>query len=298
MALVKRRQLWQLYGKSNSRAGAVTYLTPLLPAQAVPSVPRAQGALHLVAKRRAAASVIADLRTEGSLKALFPRVRGEPLQAVFLNTAGGLTGGDEMRMDVTAQTGAHVVLSSQAAERVYRAQPGQTAQMSVNLRVGAGGRIDWMPQETIMFDAARLERRMTVDLAPDATVMLVEPLIFGRAAMGEVVHDLHFVDHWRVRRDGVLVFADAVRFAGDADAHLARNAIAGGAGALASVLLAGPQAAQFAQMDLPDNIGVSLIADDVLLVRMTAVDGFALRRDLVPIVEALTAAPIPRVWRL
>ena len=252
----------------------------------------------LAAKRRGAETVIADLRQQGSLKALFPRVRGDALQAVFLNTAGGLTGGDAMRIDVTAGQGAHVVLSSQAAERAYRAQPGQTARMEVTLDVGPGGRIDWLPQETILFDAAALNRKLTVHLAADATALLVEPVIFGRTAMGEVVHDLHFTDQWRVSRDGALVFADAVRMTGDADALLARKAIADGAGAMATLLLASPKAAAFADLDLPENCGASLIADDLLLVRLLAADGFALRRALVPLVEVLSAAPIPRVWRL
>lgn len=276
----------------------ITCLSPLSPAQAVPPPPRADGTLRLVAKRRKKESVIADLRQAGSLKALFPRVRGDALQAVFLNTAGGLTGGDVMRIDVAAGQGAHVVLSSQAAERAYRAHPGETAKMNVDLSVAAAGRIDWLPQETILFDAARLDRRLNVALVADATALLVEPVIFGRAAMGEVVHDLHFTDHWRVSRDGRLTFADSVRLTGDADALLARHAIAGGAGAMATVLLASPAAAGFADIELPAGAGASLIADDLLLIRLLARDGYTMRQNLIPLVEALSAAPIPRVWRL
>lgn len=265
----------------------------------MPAGPRAQGALGLTAKRRGAQTVIADLRQEGSLKALFPRVRGDALDAVFLNTAGGLTGGDQMRMDVTAQTGAHITLSSQAAERGYRAHPGQIAQSRVNLTVGAGGRIDWIPQETILFESAALDRQMHVHLADDATALIVEPVIFGRPAMGEDVRNLHFTDQWRIWRNERLVFADAVRLIGDAKRHLMRRAIADGAGAMATVLLAGPEAESCAQnLDLPDTCGASLIADDLLLVRLLAEDGFALRRILIPLIEALSPAPIPRVWRL
>lgn len=265
----------------------------------MPLSPRARGALRLIAKRRGKASVIADLRQEGSLKALFPQVRGDALDAVFLNTAGGLTGGDHMQMDVTANAGAHIVLSSQAAERAYRAQPHQIARTEVSINVASGGRVDWLPQETILFDQAALDRRLTVRLATDATALVVEPIIFGRVAMGEVVRTLHLTDQWRVWRDGALVFADAVRLIGDAQALMQQRAIAGGAGAMATVLLASPQAAAFAQLlDLPDTSGASLIADDLLLVRLLAADGFTLRRQLIPVVEALSAAPIPRVWRL
>lgn len=265
----------------------------------MPLAPRARGALRLVAKRREEATVIADLRQEGSLKALFPSVRGDALDAVFLNTAGGLTGGDQMQIDLTANPGAHVVVSSQAAERAYRAELGQVAQTDVSLEVASGGRIDWLPQETILFDHAALDRRLNVRLAPDATALVVEPIIFGRVAMGEVVETLHLTDQWRVWRGGRLIFADAVRLVGDAKALMQKPAIAGGAGAIATVLLASPQAAAFAQaLDLPVTSGASLIADDLLLVRLLAADGFELRRQLIPVVEALSTAPIPRVWRL
>lgn len=261
--------------------------------------PRARGALRLQAKRRGDQTVIADLRQEGSLKALFPKVRGNALDTVFLNTAGGLTGGDRMQIDVAAQAGAHVVLSSQAAERAYRAQPGQIAQSNVTLDVGPGGRVDWLPQETILFDRAALERRLNVRLAPDASVVLVEPIIFGRVAMGETVEHLHLTDHWRIWREDALVFADAVRLIGDAKALMQKTAIAGGAGALATVVFASPQAAAFAdRLALGGASGASLIADDILLVRILANDGFALRKQLIPVVEALSTTPIPRVWRL
>ncbi|PRY79456.1 urease accessory protein [Yoonia maritima] len=233
------------------------------------------------------------------MKALFPRVHSAALDAVFLNTAGGLTGGDHMQFDVTADENAHITLSSQAAERAYRAHPGQVARSNVTLRAASGARIDWLPQETILFESAALDRQMNIYLAIGAAALIVEPIIFGRVAMGEVVRTVHFTDQWRVWRDGRLVFADAVRIIGDAQAQMARAAIADGAGAMATVLLAGAQAEALARsLTLPETSGASLIADDLLLVRLLAEDGFALRCQLIPVVEALSTAPIPRVWRL
>ncbi|WP_394179521.1 urease accessory protein UreD [Yoonia maritima] len=285
--------------RSNVRGHPITYAAEIKVTDAAPLAPRAKGVLHLAAKRRGPDTVISDLRQEGSLKALFPRVRGDALDAVFLNTAGGLTGGDHMRFDVSAEHDAHIVLSSQAAERAYRAHPGQIARSEVTLDVASGGRIDWLPQETILYENAALDRRMNVQLASDATALIVEPIIFGRVAMGEVVRTVHFADQWRVWRNGRLVFADAVRLIGDAQAQMARVAIAGGAGAMATVLLAGAQVEALARsLTLPETSGASLIADDLLLVRLLAEDGFALRRQLIPVVEALSTAPIPRVWRL
>ncbi|WP_342076579.1 urease accessory protein UreD [Yoonia sp. SS1-5] len=280
----------------DAKAAAITYAAPINVSPAL--APRAQGQLHLVAKRRGAETVIGDLRQDGSLKALFPRSKGASLDAVFLNTAGGLTGGDQMTIAVEAAEGAHVTLSSQAAERAYRAQPEQVARADVTLTAGPGARVDWLPQETIIFDGAALDRTVHVNLAPDATALIVEPIIFGRVAMGETVHSLHFTDHWRVHRAGDLVFADAVRLVGDANSLLQRKAVAAGAGAMATVLLAGPQAAGFAEMPLPADAGASLIADDLLLIRLLAADSFMLRRVLIPLIEQVSAAPIPRVWRL
>lgn len=261
--------------------------------------PRAEGKLRLVGKRRGPDTVISTLRQEGSLKALFPKVRGAALDTVFLNTAGGLTGGDQMEIDVTAQDQAHVIVSSQAAERAYRAQTGQVAQTQVRLDVADGGRVDWLPQETILFDHAALNRRMDVTLHGSASVLLVEPVIFGRLAMGEVVRQLYFMDHWRVRRDGALIFADAIRMVCDAKELLARNSVGQSAGAMATILLAGPTAAACAgDIQLTGNSGCSLIADDLLLVRLLAQDGFDLRKQMIPVVAALATAPMPRVWRL
>ncbi len=264
-----------------------------------PVPPRARGALGLKAKRRGAETVIADLRQEGSLKALFPKVRGDALDAVFLNTAGGLTGGDHMSMTVEADADAHVVLSSQAAERAYRAQSGETAHVDVTLRICPGGRIDWIPQETILFDQSALRRKIDVHLADQSTVLLVEPVVFGRHAMGEDVRSVSLQDQWRIWRGQELVLADAIRLVGDAKELMARHAIGLGAGAMATVLLADPSAqTRLSQLPLSGASGASLIAEDLLLVRLLAADGFALRQQLIPVIEALADVPLPRVWKL
>ncbi|MFQ1699578.1 urease accessory protein UreD [Loktanella agnita] len=242
--------------------------------------------------------MISSLRQQGSLKALFPHRGRDMLDAVFLNTAGGLTGGDVMEISVAAEEGTSVSVSSQAAERAYRAQPGPAAQMNVRLQVGKAARAHWLPQETILFDGAALDRRLHVDLAPDARALIVEPLIFGRAAMGETLQNLHFTDQWRVRRDAQLVFADAVRITDATLARMQSAALTSGAIAMATILLAAPDAAAFASVDLPPEAGISLISDDLLLVRMLAADSFILRKTLVPLVETLSQSPIPRVWRL
>lgn len=277
----------------------LTLLTDILSSRHQPPPQRAQGALFVSAK---GGNRLAGLRQQGSLKALFPRVPvGAPLEAVFLNTSGGLTGGDRMRIGVEANAGSLLVVSSQAAERIYRAPPGPSAQVDVSVTVGAASRIDWLPQETILFDGGAVTRRMTIDMAADATALIVEPVILGRAAMGETVREARFRDRWTLRRGGRIVFADALRLEGDLAALMDRRAIADRARAWASVLFAAPQAETLVEQIrkmLPASAGVSLIRDGVMFARILAPDGFDLRRVLIPVVERLSGAALPKVWRL
>lgn len=266
-----------------------------------PEPQRARGEVLLTVRQAAGRSRLLDFRQQGSLKALFPRPAGEALEAVLLNTAGGLTGGDRMRCEARAQAGARLVLSTQAAERGYRAIGEATARVETRLAVEDGARIDWLPQETILFDGARLERRLSVEVAGRGSALLVEPLLFGRLARGEEVRSGLFADRWEVRRDGRLVFADRFRIVGDMAGTLDAMPVAGGARAMASLLLVAPGAeAQLAPLRamLPPTAGASLLEEGVLLARCLATDGFALRQALGPIITALSGRALPKVWRL
>ncbi|TCM85734.1 urease accessory protein UreD [Rhodovulum steppense] len=261
--------------------------------------PRAQGLVRLSAKPGLHGTAIAGLRQSGAFKALFPRPRDGALDAILVNTAGGITGGDRFEADLQAQPGSHLRVTTQAAERAYRAQPGERGRVTNRLNVAAGARLDWLPQETILFDGAALDRRLVADLAPGARLLLVEPLVFGRAAMGEVLHAVSFRDRIEIRRAGVPLYLDALRLEGDLAAHLARPAVAFGAGAMASLILVAPEAeAHLAPLRalMPATGGVSLIGADLLALRLLAPDSFALRRVLVPVLGRLTDDALPRSW--
>jgi urease accessory protein len=263
--------------------------------------PRAVGEARLSVRVAAGRTRIEGLRLAGSMKILFPHGAGDPLEAVTLNTAGGLTGGDRMRITVEAGAGTHLVVTSQAAERAYRAQAGQVARVDLRLVAGPGARLDWLPQETILYDGAALARRMRVDLAGDARFMAVETLILGRAAMGERVGALAFSDRWDIRRDGVLVMADAVRIAGDAAALMARAGAAGAAGAVATLVMVAPDAERHLpgmRAALGGAGGASLVRPGVVMARAVAPDSYMLRKALVPAIEGMAGASLPRVWRL
>lgn len=267
--------------------------------------PRARGQVRLsskaMARGSATASVLDDLRQQGSLKALFPRSRGNALDAVLLNTGGGVTGGDRFDIAATAGADTHLVLTTQAAERAYRAQPDETGRIRNRLTVQPGARLDWLPQETILFDGAAIDRRLAVDLHGDARLLLVEPLVFGRHAMGETLRHGRLADRIDIRRDGALLFADRTALQGDITAHLARPAVADGAGAMATVLYAAPDAERVlavARETLPPEGGVSLIREGLLFARLLARDGFTLRQHLLPLIACLSTTPLPRTWTI
>ena len=244
-------------------------------------------------------STLDMLHQAGASRALFPGRGGAAVQAITINTAGGITGGDRFSLHLTAGAGSALRVATQAAERIYRAEAGETAHVDTRASVAAGARLDWLPQETIVYDGAALRRSLRIELAADARLLLVEPLVFGRAAMGETLRAVDLRDRIEVTRGGLPLYLDAFALGGDATAHLARRGIAGGAGAMASLVLVAPDAeSHLAPLRalMPITGGVSLIRPDVLVLRLLGRDAFDLRRALVPALTRLTGNALPRSW--
>lgn len=259
--------------------------------------PRAEGEGRIAVAPGRGGTRLARLHQRGSAKILCPRHEGPGFEAVLLNTAGGLAGGDRFKWAAEAGAGARLTLATQAAERAYRAQPSETAMVETRLALEAGARIDWLPQETILFDGAALARRLEVDMAPDATLLAVEPVVFGRTAMGETVRRAAFADRWRIRRGGALLHAEALRLEGPVADILARPAVLGGGAAMATVLLVAPDAE--ARLEAVRAAGAAASAwDGRLVARFAAADGAALRRALIPVLMVLRGAALPRVWTI
>lgn len=282
------------------RRSAITHLASILPKQG-DAPPRAHGTVRLSTKIRGGRTVLDGFRQSGSFKCLFPRSDENGLDAVLLNTAGGITGGDAFRFSGTAAEGTTLTLTTQACERAYKAPPGPSGQVINQLRVDSGARLNWLPQETILFNGSALERRLIIDLAPTSSALMVEPLVFGRAAMGETLADIRLHDRIEIRRNGLPVFLDATRFAGDLTTHLSKPHIADGAGAMALVVFASSTAAGHlrpVRQMLPDNAGATLIRDDLLVVRMLAENSFALRQGLMPVLHHLNNSSLPRCWMI
>ncbi|MGE0224981.1 MAG: urease accessory protein UreD [Acetobacteraceae bacterium] len=266
---------------------------------------RAVGALRVSFKRRGAATVLDGLHQAGCLKARFPRVEAADwATSVTLNTSGGIAGGDRLALSFDLAAGTRATIAAQAAERFYRALPGG-APSSVRTRIGVadGAAVEWLPQETILFDRCALDRRLEVDLAPDAWFLGVESLVFGRAAMGETVAEAWLRDVIRVRRGEELLLHDAIRLDGTVDEAMRRAAAGNGARAVATVVHVAPSApaaldavrAAFSDVD-----GVECGAsawNGMLIARILAPTSARLRAGVTAALCVLRdGRALPRVW--
>lgn len=264
-----------------------------------PTLQRARGEGRVVATVRDRRTVIAGLYQEGCAKIRLPNTHSDALQAVLMNTAGGLTGGDHVRWSADAGPGTRLVLTTPACERVYRSLGGD-AVVENRLTVREGAHVDWLPQETILFEHGRLDRRLEIDLAEGATLTAVEAVLLGREAMGETARAARLRDNWRIRRDGRLIHAEATTIGGDPRERDGSSLLAG-ALAFATVLHVGPDAErklETVRALLPRTGGASAIGER-LTVRLLAASGLALRRSLSPIIALLSpAGSVPRLWTL
>jgi urease accessory protein len=262
---------------------------------------RASGELQVSFRRRGAATVLDDLRQVGCLRARFPRVEPDAwTTAVMLNTSGGVAGGDQLRATFEIADGARVTITAQAAERFYRALPGsKPAHVRTSVIVDNGAAVEWLPQETLLFDRCAVDRQLDVELAVDASFLSVEALVFGRTAMGERVEHARLRDLTRIRRGGRLLLHDSIRLDGEVDAALRRQAIANGARAVATVLHVAPDAEAHlgdVRAVLPPEGGASAW-NGLLLARILAATGGALRRALLAVLGAIRELrPLPRAW--
>jgi len=260
---------------------------------------RAQGAVKFAVRLRDGVTRRGDLHESGSLRVRFPSPEAEGLSGVFVNTAGGIAGGDRFEIDITAGEGARLTLTTAAAEKVYRAS-GPAAQLNIALKAEAGSHLAWLPQETILFDRARISRRIDIELAENASLLLCEIVVFGRAAMGERMLHGEFVDRWRMRRGGKLVFAETIRLDGDIGEKLARPAIANGGVAIGTALIVpGDEALvdriRQAAESFGGEVGISAW-NGFAMARFCAQDAARLRADMMAVLGCASGLALPRLW--
>ena len=240
---------------------------------------------------------------------LFPLPEpGDIPVAALLTTSGGLTGGDRLRISVGTTAGARAIAATVAAEKVYRSL-GPDANVRVSLTVEAGGWLEWLPQETILFDGARLVRAVEVELAAGARLLAVETLVFGRTARGERFRHGKLLDRWRVRVDGRLVWADQLQLEGAIGVQVDAAAAFAGAVAFATAVYVGEDAAEHLSLarslaEAVDAHGGATLVNGMLLARFLSHDAQKLRRGLMRYLgglrEAAAGLPpmLPRLWQI
>ena len=240
-----------------------------------------------------------ELHESGSLRVRFPSPKQQGLSAVFVNTAGGVAGGDKFDIDIATGEGAHLTVTTAAAEKIYRAH-GADSQINIALKAAAGSRLVWLPQETILFDRARVVRRLDIDLAEDASLLLCEIVVFGRTAMNETIASGSFTDRWRLRRGGKLMFADTVRLDGDIAGKLASRAVAKGGVAIGTALIVPGDEALLERIrdvshTFATEVGISAW-NGFALVRFCAQDAARLRADMMTVLARVSPSGLPRLW--
>jgi urease accessory protein len=267
-----------------------------------PDLERAIGTLKLSVRQRDDATAVQDLHQAGCGRLLFPAIpRHAPLESVIVNTAGGVTGGDRFDVRATARQGARLSLTTQACEKVYRSD-GAPARVTTKLKLESCASLHWLPQETILFDGSHLTRSLAIDMAEDAQLVACEAILLGRRAMGERLTTAKLRDSWRIRRGGRLIFAEETRVAGDWPRQNAQAALGAGAAAFATLVIAGADSSALlerirAMLDHPGFEAGASAFEGMVVVRMIAQSGLALRQMLVPLLELATARPLPRVWQ-
>ena len=201
---------------------------------------RADGCCRIILSGSEKGTRIEEVFERSPIRIMFPRTGySAPDEAVLINTAGGIAGGDKLECSITALRDASIAITTQAAEKVYRALC-EPARITTILEAREMARLAWLPQETIIFNWARLDRTTEIELFSGSELLALECLVLGRAAHGEVVIGGHITDTWRVRKEGRLIWADSFRISGDAFPHLHRKALLSNCNAIATLIYFGP----------------------------------------------------------
>lgn len=280
-----------------------------------PVMQRAYGRVEIGVRARDGKTALDTLVQEGCGKARIPKFGNKHCeQVVLINSSGGITGGDSLGWTVRVGESAHFTATSQACEKVYAAKAQDNpATVTTNIEIAAGGSLNWLPQETILFDGAKLRRTIHVSMAKDARLLMVEPVAFGRKAMGEAMTFGSFADHWRIHRGSELIHAEAFQIGGEAGTTVADQltdefAMAKNTAMATLALFASDAEAQADRLksvaNASGNVSAAVTAwNDKLIMRMAAVDSYHLRRTLIPAIAELTSgaepmAGVPKVWAL
>jgi urease accessory protein len=231
-----------------------------------------------------------------------PRCHSATPEIVFLNTSGGLTGGDRLTYSATLGEHCRAIVTTQTAERAYASNTGK-AKAEISLTVGPGAHLDWLPQETILFNASALNRTTTINLAHDATCLFLETVVLGRHAMGETLRSLHFSDHRTICREGRPIWVEPLKIDDDVLGRAGNATILGFGRVFCTLVLISPNADVWLSKlrDLPTGSGLEVAHsafDGKLICRVLGTDSWTLRRYIASALQVMRPNSLPRVWQL
>ncbi|MEE9314780.1 MAG: urease accessory protein UreD [Rhizobiaceae bacterium] len=243
---------------------------------------------------------IDELYQEGCAKIRCPRTHHNQLEAVIINSSGGMTGGDKLNWNFTIGANCKASITTQACERIYKSVDG-SAQTRIEIDLNENSQFSWLPQETILFDQSSLSRTIEATLDPTAEALFVESIIFGRREMGEKITLGSITDRWRIRQNGTLVHAEDFRMTGNIADQLNQPFITNRREAMATLLLISPKAEGLLETarNIIGESGGASFWNGKLLARVVSTDGYALRKTLIPLINLLNfGTSVPKVWSL
>ena len=246
-------------------------------------------------------SSLEQLYQSGSLKLRFPLYSDNHFEAVQINTAGGVTGGDKLFWKCELGEKTKATITTQAAEKIYRSLDGLPAAIDVSLTLRKNSTLFWLPQETIFFNRGALKRKITVEMEEGAALLLVEAFVFGRKLMGEKVVNGFIDDEWQVRFCDELVHFEAFKINGNILQQSTRPAIFNANQAIATILYIADdyQRHEAAAREIIGQSGGVSAWNGKFLARMIEKDSYSLREKLVPLVKLLTkGADVPKFWSI
>ena len=267
---------------------------------------RADGCGEILVSGSENGTRISSVFQRSPIRIMFPNLGSGAIEAVLVNIAGGTAGGDRLDYVVTALASASITVTSQAAEKVYRSLS-EPARVTTKLTACETAKLAWLPQETIVFNRARLRRETQIDVASSAEILALEWLVLGRAAHGEEMVAGQITDSWRIKKDGRLVWADSFRITDDMFPHLRRRAMLGDHRALATLVYSGPFLDK--RIALSREISSSLECDcattsvaELMIVRFAAKASLQLRSALHTFLQRFSqdVSPgpfrVPKMW--
>lgn len=268
---------------------------------------RAEGSCRVVLSGSERGTCVMDVFQQSPIRVLFPGTRGAVVEeAVFVNTAGGIAGRDRLEYSVTVLANASIAVTSQAAEKVYRAL-NEPARIATKLKASGGAKLAWLPQETIVFNRARISRKTEIELSSGAELLALEWLVLGRAAHGEEMRDGQVTDSWRVKKDGRLIWGDTFRATNEVFPHLGRKALLSDCKAIATLLYFGPNLDLMLEIfrDLAPSLGcqcAATLVSGLMVARFAATASSDLRLALRTVLQLfgreLGPGPfrVPKMW--